>query len=628
MQVKEIAYIDWNSPISPALLTHPQNHRSIYLAVQQADIYWTEQRPQEKGRTVIVKHSENGSVNTITPLGFDVRSKVHEYGGLPFALHNENIYFVNNKDQRLYIQQKNETPRPLTSPGYRFADFFPTPAGILAVGEENSENFLAFINPATGLFTSLASGNDFYASPVLSPDGSKLAWITWNHPNMPWDSTQLWIADFHHGSLSNKRVVAGSAEESIICPQWSSQGALFFVSDRSGWWNLYELADHEPKNVCPMEAEFGQPLWQLGLSTWRFTGRANEILCTYQQSGAGKLALLNPHTHSLQTINLPYTDYSQITMGDGFAVFLAGSPSTYRTLIQLNLDTLAVHPVVARHPMNVDPSFFSIPVSLDYPSANGRRAYGYYYAPKNPWYKAPSGNLPPLLVMIHGGPTAAADPCLNLKLQYWTSRGWAVLDVNYGGSTGFGRTYRNSLKGQWGVVDIEDCEYGVRYLIERKMIDPAHVVIRGGSAGGYTVLAAMVKSSLFTAGAVYYGVTDLELLTKETHKFEKHYLDSLIGPYPAEKHLYEERSPINQADKIKSPVIFFQGGKDPVVPLAQAERMYAALQSNGIETKLIVYETEEHGFREAHSIEDALIHELQFYKHLYEQRQNRLRSDR
>lgn len=584
--------------------------RSTSLSMEDGTIYWTEPRPLEKGRTVLMRCSSDGVVQEVTPSGFDIRSKVHEYGGLSFAVSKGTIYFVNAKDQRIYTQV--EKPEPLTEPGTRFAEPVATKDALICVAEKGNQNFLALVNKKSGSWTPLHVGHDFYGGIALSPDQKKLAWITWDHPQMPWDGTELWKADFDGISVTNVEKVAGGPQEAIFQPRWSPLGALFFVSDRSGWWNFYR--ENEP--ICPLEAEFGSPLWGLGLSLWDFTGDGEEILAAYQEGGMGKIGIIDK---SLTSLNLGGTDYSQIVCKDGVAAFLQGSYLEPRKVVRMDLKSHQTEKIDKPSPVEIEKGFFSPCEPLAFPTGHGGQAFGYFYPPRNKNYHAPPESLPPLIVMSHGGPTASADPVFNLRIQYWTSRGFAVLDVNYGGSTGYGRTYREKLKGNWGIVDVEDCSQGALYLASIGKVDPKKMVIRGGSAGGYTTLAALAFTKTFVAGASYYGVADLELLAKDTHKFESRYLDSLIGPYPASKSLYDERSPLYHADKITCPVIFFQGGADKVVPPNQAEVMYNALKQRHIKTELILYPEEEHGFRSAANQADCLKREQQFYLEVFEE---------
>ena len=591
-------YGTWTSPITSEWLTLGQK-RFGTIVLDEGTIYWDELRPNEKGRSVVVQLSSDGEKLDMTPDGFSTRTRVHEYGGAPYTVHEGKFYFVNDKDQRIYLDTE-----PLTEPHIRFADLHIYGNYLIAVGEKEHDNFLICLDLTTKKWQKIASGNDFYASPSFNNDGTKLAFLTWNHPQMPWNGAELMLADFKEGRASNIKKIAGSPAESIFQPSWSPSNVLHFVSDSTGWRNLYRW-DGKLEALCPRQAEFGLPQWVFGMSTYAFSNE--KILAASVKDGSWSLEL------DFKPLDLPWTYFSQIRANEKFAVFIAGSSLEDKAIYKYDFakkkTTLLAHNV---HP-HIDKGYISEAQVLTYPSAKGRKAHAFYYPPKNKDFKAPDGTYPPLVVMTHGGPTSATSSTFDLKIQYWTSRGIAVLDVDYGGSTGYGRAYQDSLNKNWGIVDIEDCEAGAKYLVLQKKADPKKLAIRGGSAGGYTTLAALTFGNTFTVGASYYGVSDLTALAEETHKFEARYLDSLIGPYPAQKKLYEERSPLYNVDKLKCPVIFFQGSEDLVVPLNQAEKMYEALKKRGIMTELVVYEGEQHGFRLAQNIRDSLEKELAFY---------------
>ena len=625
------AYGYWTSPITAEMTSiGEKSQRTTSILIENQNIYWTEARPLEKGRTVIMQYAQGAKVLERTLKPFDVRSKVHEYGGLAFTVLNDALYFVNKEDQALYVQtQKNEVPLRLTDGKIRIAEPLITPYGLIVIGEDNhqknSENFLALVDLSSGGLTPLDRGHDFYASPTISPDGKKLAWLTWDHPHMPWDETKLWTAEIKDGKLVNKTLVAGKNNESIFQPRFSPKGTLFYISDLSGWWNLYRCQEGKSENIYPMEAEFGLPLWGLGTSTWCFTGKEEEILCSFQKMGIGNLALLDPLLLSFKILKFEGNDFSQLACnGSNLAAFLMGSPSKPRRVFQYNLHSHELSSIDSNLKQSIEDGFISRPQTITFPTSEKREAFGYFYPPQNKNYSAPSHTLPPLIVMSHGGPTAAADPVYNLRIQFWTSRGWSVLDVNYGGSSGFGREYRDRLKGQWGKVDVADCSNGALFLVHMGKVDPDKMVIRGGSAGGYTTLAALAFTKTFKAGASHYGVANLEMLAKDTHKFEAYYLETLVGPYPQCREEYVKRSPLYHAEQISCPVIFFQGGKDKIVPPNQAEVMYKALFKKGLKTEMVLYPEEEHGFRQASNIQDALERELKFYKEVLFSKNNLL----
>ncbi|MDT4966782.1 MAG: hypothetical protein QOJ64_1519, partial [Acidobacteriota bacterium] len=463
----------------------------------------------------------------------------------------------------------------------------------------------------------LASGNDFYSSPRISPDGSRLAWLTWNHPNMPWDGTELWIAEFaEDGSLARSILVAGGVDESIFQPEWSLDGVLYFVSDRSGWWNLYRRTEAGTEAVHEKEAEFGMPQWVFGMSAYAFES-AERIVCAYIEKGSSRLATLDTKTGVLQPIETSYTDITSLRASRGRAVFRGGSPTVPASIVELDLETGSTKTLRRSNDLGLDPDFFSIPQAIEFPTENGQTAHAFFYPPRSKDHIAPEGELPPLLVKSHGGPTSASTTTLALGIQYWTSRGIGVLDVNYGGSTGYGREYRRRLNDTWGIVDVDDCANGARYLVERGLADASRLMITGGSAGGYTTLCALTFRERFKAGASHYGVSDCEALAKETHKFESRYLDRLIGPYPERADLYRERSPINYVDRLSCPVIFFQGLEDKVVLPNQAEMMVDALRAKGLPVAYVPFEGEQHGFRRAENIKRALDAEIYFYSRVF-----------
>jgi len=463
----------------------------------------------------------------------------------------------------------------------------------------------------------LLSGDDFYASPRINPDGTRLAWLSWNHPNMPWDGTALWVGEFEtDGSVGRVEQVAGGIDESIFQPEWSPDGVLYFVSDRTGWWNLYRWQGEAAEPLTEMTAEFGRPQWVFRQSTYAFES-ARRIICTYSQSGTWHVARLDTETRQLEPLATGYSSISDVRAGAGRVVFIGGSPAELPSIVQLDLSTQRVEVLRRSSGVTLDPGYISTPEAVEFPTEHGLTAHALFYAPKNRDYAGPPGERPPLLTISHGGPTSATSSTLNPMTQYWTSRGVAVLDVNYGGSTGYGRLYRQRLWGAWGVVDVDDCANGARYLVERGEVDGDRLIIRGGSAGGYTTLCALTFRDTFKTGASYYGVSDLEALASETHKFESRYLDRLIGPYPERRDLYIERSPIHSADRLSCPVIFFQGLEDRVVPPDQAETMVEVLRNKALPVAYVPFKGEQHGFRRAENIKRALDSEIYFYSQVF-----------
>ncbi|MEN9236679.1 MAG: S9 family peptidase [Thermostichus sp. DG_1_6_bins_120] len=624
--VEQASYGSWRSPITSDLVV-AGSIRLGQICWDQGDLYWTEGRPQEKGRNVLIRRSADGSCRELTPAPLNVRTRVHEYGGGAYWVAAGVVYFCNFADQRLYRLVPGSHPQPLTAAGpYRYADGIVDRLRrrILCVREDHSregepQNSLVAIDLQRGSQQILACGHDFYANPRLSPEGQVLVWLTWDHPQMPWDGTELWWAELApDGTLGEPRKIAGGPHESIFQPQWSPQGQLYWVSDRSGWWNLYRWDPQgaEPvQPLCPMQAEFGEPQWVFGLSTYGFCQDGRLLTC-YKQEGVSHLAYLDPDSGELQGIPLPYTQIDGLQVSGQQAAFLAGSPTESMALVCLDLDSEQWQVLARSHSLQVDPGYVSIPEAIAFPTGAGEIAYAFFYPPQNQDFVAPASEKPPLLVKSHGGPTGATTAVLNLGIQYWTSRGIAVLDVNYRGSTGYGRAYRDALKGKWGLVEVEDCICGAKFLAEQGRVDGERLLIDGGSAGGYTTLAALTFHDTFKAGASYYGVSDLEALVQETHKFESHYLDSLIGPYPDQQDLYRARSPIHHLDRLNCPVIFFQGLEDTIVPPNQAEAMVAALRAKGLPVAYVPFEGEQHGFRQAANIKRALEAELYFYAHV------------
>ena len=619
-------YGSWKSPITPDLIASGTITLG-QIALDGDEVYWVETRPAEGGRNVIVRRRPGGGREDVTPMGFSARTRVHEYGGGSFLVSRGAVYFVNFADQRIYRQQGEEAPQALTTgEKHRYAD------GILdrqrnrlisvredhaAGGHEPVNSLVAVPLGGKGTEKVLVSGNDFYSSPRLSPDGSRLAWLTWNHPNMPWDGTELWAGELRpDGSLGKSEEVAGGPEESVIQPEWSPEGILHFISDRSGWWNLYRWRQGEIKALCPMAADFGRPPWVFAMSSYGFES-SDRIVSTFVRGGRWHLGLLDTTAGRVEEIETPYTDIREVRLSAGHAVLGAGSPATPSSIVRLDLKSRQFEVLRWSSDISIDPGFFSVPEPIEFPTEGGKRAHAFFYAPRNPDYAVPAGELPPLLVRSHGGPTAAASTSLLWDIQYWTSRGFAVLDVNYGGSSDYGREYRQRLNGAWGIVDLDDCVNGARYLVEKGRVDGKRLAIRGGSAGGYTTLCALTFRRVFRAGASYYGIGDLEALVRDTHKFEARYLDRLVGPYPERQDLYRERSPIHFTERLSCPVIFFQGLDDPVVPPNQAEMMVAALRAKGLPVAYLAFTGEQHGFRRAETIRRCLEAELYFYSRVF-----------
>jgi dipeptidyl aminopeptidase/acylaminoacyl peptidase len=621
-------YGSWKSPITAELLA------STYVGLDELridgdDVYWNELRPADKGRNVIVQRKLDGTLTDITPPDFSARTRVHEYGGGCYLVHNGTVYFSNYTDQRLYRQDPGSDPTPLTPPvDMRYADGIIDHARnrIISVREDHTVKTGQAVNTIVSLDMEkegegkiLVSGNDFYSTPRLNSDGSKLAWLTWNHPNMPWDGTELWVANVKpDGSLGKSGKVAGGLEESIYQPEWSPDGILYFSSDRTGWWNLYRQYNSQIEPLYPMEAEFGLPQWGFGSHTFVFDS-SNHIICAYTKDGLWHLASLNPAKKTLKPIETPINQivWGNIAAKNGQVFLIGGSATEPSFIVQIDLSSRETKTLHRSREITINKEYFSIPSAIEFPTENGKTAFAFFYPPKNPEYEAPEGERPPLLVVSHGGPTSASPSTLRYEIQYWTSRGIGVVDVNYGGSTGYGREYRKRLNDQWGIVDVQDCVNATRYLADRRQADGERLGIRGGSAGGYTTLCALAFTNTFKAGASYFGVSDLELLAKDTHKFESRYLDKLVGPYPSRRDIYRARSPIDHVDGISSALILFQGLEDKVVPPDQSEKIFQAVKAKGLPVAYIAYEWEQHGFRRAENIKRSYEAELYFYSKIF-----------
>jgi dienelactone hydrolase len=619
VRMKAKPHGSWKSPITSSMIVD-EAIKLGDIVIDEGVLYWNEIRPMEQGRSVIMKWKE-GKVEDVLPQPYNARSRVHEYGGASFTINSGTIYFSNFKDQHFYsLSPAGEVSDLSQTDGKRYANPIVDPERdfLYAVQEEHRSehdviNTLVKIDPKEKKIDVIHEGWDFYGMPTLHPKGTHLAFITWNHPNMPWDGSTLWVGELcPDGSLINLKEVAGGISESIFQPQWSNDGTLYFVSDRTGFWNLYREGEKEIEPCYPMEAEFGQPLWVFGMSRFGFLPNG-KIACIYTVKGTDALGILDPDAKKLETLDLPFTTLSHLQVHGNTLYFIGASPVEVSSLIRYDFKT--VERIRISKKLSLDPSYISIPETIEFPTENGNMAFGFFYPPKNKDFKGT--DQPPLIVKSHGGPSAHVTSSLNLEIQFWTSRGIAFFDVNYGGSTGYGRKYRQRLKGNWGIVDIDDCTNGALYLAKLGKVDPKKMVIKGGSAGGYTTLAALTFKDVFKAGASYYGVSDLEALTQDTHKFESHYLEGLIGPYPEQKERYKKCSPIHHTDKLSCPVILFQGAEDKVVPPSQSEILFDALKKKKIPVAYLLFEKEQHGFRIAENIKKSLDAELYFYSKIF-----------
>jgi len=598
--VAALPFGSWPSPITAASLVEKTVSLSGLQVVGGA-VYWSESRPADAGRQVIVRWTPGHDPVDLLPAPYSARTTVHEYGGGGFCVSGDTVFFSNFADQRLWRTDAGGEPTPITGEaGARYADGDVSPDGtrIACVrerhhGGEVVNDLVLVPTDGGGDPTVVATGHDFYAAPRFSPTDGRLAWVAWDHPRMPWDGTELEV---------DGRRVAGGPEESVSQPRWSPDGTLHWISDRTGWWNIYR--DGEP--LLPMAAEFGGPDWVFGQSTYAFLP-GGRVVAAWTGTETGRLGVLGH-----DPLDLPYSSFSSVrAFGDQVAAIVA-SPTSAPAVVVIDPTSAEVTVVRASRPTAIDPGCVSVPRSVTFPTSGGRTAHARYYPPANAGCEGPSGELPPLLVTSHGGPTSAASTALELRTQFWTSRGIAVVDVDYGGSSGYGRAYRRQLDGQWGVVDVDDCVAAARHLADSGQVDGDRMVIRGSSASGLTTLLALTRG-VFAAGASLYGVADLAAMAVDTHKFELRYLDGLVGPWPEAADLYRQRSPIAHAEELAAPLIIFQGLDDKVVPPSQAAVLVAALRRAGTPFAYLTFEGEAHGFRRAETIRRVIEAELSFY---------------
>jgi dipeptidyl aminopeptidase/acylaminoacyl peptidase len=615
--VSEAPYGSWQSPISAELTTrNAVGLRSVRL--DGDDLYWIESRPDEGARRVIVKRDADENITDAIPEGFSSRTRVHEYGGGSYNVWDGVIYFSNHSDQLLYRLAPNGTPEALTEEGYRYADCIMDAAhGQLICVQEDHTRTGEAVNTLVSVdlegdhrVRTLFSGTDFVSSAALNPAGDTLVWITWDHPNMNWDDTKMWQARVtDQGSLSGTETIASRASLSVQEPRWTEDGKLYYIADTEDWWNFHTYQDGENIAVHTDEMEFGKS-GSLGAHSWAYLSNT-EVIAKYEQDGTSHLATVDLESGDVDEIDTPYVGISKV-YSNGEKIYLLGSTTTSATELVEYDDGDFITIKRSQDPI-VEVEFISEPEAITFPNLKGEPTHAFYYPPKNPSYMAPGDELPPLIVRLHGGPTGATNPSFRANNQYWTSRGFAIVDINYGGSTGYGRQYRERLRGQWGVVDIDDTKAVINYLVDERLADEDRLLIRGGSAGGYSVLVALSQHDIFSAGANYYGISDLEILYRDTHKYESRYLDNLIGKLPEDIDILKERSPINHLDGFNSPLIVFQGILDPVVPKNQSELIVDALKERGIPVAYYPYEGEYHGFGKKENIIHSLESELVFY---------------
>ena len=625
---EEATFGSWTSPITADLLVQQSIGLGDIITTPQRS-YWLEMRPNEGGRYVLMSVDSLNHITELTPEPYNVRSRVHEYGGGAFTTSSESIYFTNFKDQRIYkIENNGRDISPISSENNatRYADLKlqENLNWLVAVKETHDlssepKNTIVIIDcNRTYSESTLVSRADFFSSPIISPDGTKLAWVQWNHPNMPWDSTELWTATINQNKeLTNTTKIAGNSGESVCQPLWSPTNDLFYVSDISGWWNLYQYENKTHTNLTPFSGEVSQAQWGFGSYYYGFKSE-DSIIYAINIKGEWSLHELNLKSRNTKKINTQFNEVNRsgIKVCENNMMLGAGSGNTPFS-IYLGNDNSNFKIIRNSQSAQLEKDFISLPENIEFPTENGLNAYGFYYCPKNPNYVGKKGTTPPLIVLSHGGPTGATSTSLDLSIQFWTTRGFAVFDVNYGGSTGYGTEYRKRLNNKWGIVDVQDCVNGAKYLVEKNKADPDRLAIRGSSAGGYTTLACLTFTTVFKAGASYYGISDLSALAEETHKFESRYLDSMIGSYKSNKIEYTNRSPINHTEKLSCPVIMFQGLEDKIVLPNQSKMMADALHKNGIPFAHLEFEGEQHGFRKAENIKKSIESELYFYSKVF-----------
>ena len=622
-------YGSWKSPITAEMLISGGKRRLNEIKIDGNDIYWLDARPVEAGRIVIMRLAADGQIDDLTPDPFNARNAVHEYGGGSYTVRNRTIYFANWNDQRIYVQHEGSKPRPLTPEptvprGIRYADITITANGkfLLCVRETHSDdeneavNEIVAVDTKTGDAKVIASGRDFYCAPRACGGHDGIAWTEWDHPNMPWDGNALVSGSFDpdSASVSTTAILAGGEDESVVQPSWSDSGILHFATDRSGWWNVHAWRDGEPVNLLDEKSDHGRPDWQFAFTSYAHLPDA-KIAIGKGGVTSGSIVLLDPASKTTHAIEIPYSEVSFVTAGPSgkSILFVGASPTLEPAIVRLDLTSETCETVYSPSNVSVDPGYMSSPEHIIFSTSDDGEAHAFYYPPANQDFDAPENELPPLVTICHGGPTSASGTGLDLSTHYWTSRGFAVVDVNYRGSSGYGKAYRDALKGKWGKYDTDDCIAAAQFLIDQNLVDKDRVIIRGGSAGGYTTINALTFHDFFAAGAALYGIADLMVFIGDTHKFESRYLESLVGPYPEQSQRYHDRSAINFMDQLATPMIILQGLEDEIVPPSQAEIMVEALESKGLPYAYIGFPGEQHGFRQAANIIRAQEAELYFY---------------
>jgi dipeptidyl aminopeptidase/acylaminoacyl peptidase len=622
-------YGEWASPFPIPLLAGGMVALGEIRAADGAR-WWLEGRPEERGRQALIRHDADGTQIRLTPEGFNTRTRVHEYGGAAYVVAGDLVIVSDFTTGRLNRVIAPGELRPLTPErAWRFADLVvDLPRNrLLAIREDHepetiarhkeAENSLVAIDLDSGAVTVLVSDSDFIAAPRISPDGQRLAWTEWSHPNLPWDGTELRLADIlADGSIGAATTVAGSPTDWIAQPRWSPEGVLHFVAEPNGWMNIHRVVDGRTEIVAELEAEFAPPDWLFGWSSYGFLADG-AIVAIGRSGGRDRVYRLGPEAGRTAVLDLPFTEIGSIAVDGDRVIVRAASPISPSAIVELDPYSGATAVLRRASSTSFDPADIAVAEPVEFPTTGGRTAFGHFYAPHSETHGGPAGERPPLIVTSHGGPTAAANSAFLIVTQLFTSRGFAVLDVDYGGSTGYGREYRKRLEGEWGVVDLDDCVNGARWLAESGRVDGERLAIRGGSASGYTTLCAVTFRDAFRAGTSYFGIGDLETFVSQTHKFESRYCDRLIGPYPERKDLYHDRSPLNFPERISCPVLILQGAEDRIVPPAQAEQIVDALWERHLPHAYLLFPGEDHGFRSADAIIRSFEAELSFYGQIF-----------
>lgn len=613
MSAEKKQYGSWISSITAEDVAAQITFKEVYLS--NGVIYWLEGRPYENGRTVLMCYTSDTGTQELLPPEYGIRSAVHGYGGgALLVVKNGNtgqIFFVRDVDQQIYQFNAGKIRKITDHPTARFADgsIAPDHKSLFYVMEERHPdkvaNSIVQIDIGTGSITKIVEGNDFYAQPRVSPCGTKLVFITWNHPHMSWDGCELWELNLKAGT---KHLLAGGEDESVVDPQWAPDGSLHFVSDQTGWWNIYRNQRNSP--LINEQAEFALPGFFFGRSLYGFS--TTDLIASKIENGVHKFGKILDNG-ACEPLDIPFTSVRTLSVEEQSMVLIAGSPTHATSIVMVNLLNQSYKIIASANKKGIDDSLVPQAQILDFATSEKQRAHAFYYPPTNPHFTGTATAKPPLIVRAHGGPTSQFSLALSLDTIFWTSRGFAVVDVNYRGSTGFGRAYRNSLRNNWGVYDVDDCIAAARHCIEQGWVDSSRLAIEGGSAGGFTTLAALATHDFFHVGANYYGVSNLETLVLETHKFQSHYLFGLLGKYPDKRHIYLERSPLYQADAINKPVIIFQGKQDTIVPPSQSDAIYKSLLQRHIPTAYLLFEDEGHVFAKSPNIIMAIKAQCYFF---------------